>query len=425
MINTLLIGSGGREHALAKAILDSGSAGDLFALPGNPGILKHFKKANADLNSHQSIIRFCLQSGVHLVVIGPEQPLAEGLADKLIMSGISVFGPVSTAAKLESSKDFAKNFMRKYFIPTASYRSFKTSEYDDAHSYIDMHSLPIVLKADGLAAGKGVIIAENHYHAHIALNDMFSGMFGSAGNCVVIEEFMHGEEVSLFAISDGTDYFLLPASQDHKRQFDNDIGKNTGGMGAFAPAPNVTSSLLEKIETKIVRPTIEGMQKEGIPFVGCLYCGLMILNDEPKVVEFNVRFGDPETQAVLELIEGDFVKLLYTAANGKIAKDSIKILNNKYSVCVVLASNGYPDEYESGFEISSLDSVSDFASVYHAGTKEVEGKIITNGGRVLSVVANGDTLQEAINRSYKAVDMIHFENKFYRNDIAQKGLKYL
>lgn len=424
MINTLLIGSGGREHALARAILNSESAGELYAIPGNPGILKHFKIADADLGNHQSMVNFCVKNNILLVVIGPEQPLAEGLADMLIMSGISVFGPVSAAAKLESSKDYAKEFMMKYSIPTASYRSFKKSEYDEAHQYIDMHALPIVLKADGLAAGKGVIIAENHYDAHMTLNDMFSGIFGNAGSCVVIEEFMHGEEASVFAITDGSDYVLLPASQDHKRQYDNDKGKNTGGMGAFAPATNVTSALKEKIESKIVRPTIEGMKKEGVPFVGCLYCGLMIYNDEPKVVEFNVRFGDPETQAILELIEGDFVKLFYSAANGNIEKDSIRILKDKYSVCVVLASEGYPDEYKTGFEISGVDSVEDFASVYHAGTKDIEGKIVTNGGRVLSVVATGDSLKDAIKNSYKAVDMIYFENKFYRKDIATKGLKY-
>lgn len=424
MINTLLIGSGGREHALARVILNSESAGELYATPGNPGILKHFNRADADLDNHQSIVNFCIKNSIHLVVVGPEQPLAEGLADKLIMSGISVFGPVSAAAKLESSKDYAKEFMMKYSIPTSTYRSFKKTEYDEAHRYIDMHTLPIVLKADGLAAGKGVIIAENHYDAHMALNDMFAGIFGNAGDCVVIEEFMYGEEASVFAITDGSDYILLPASQDHKRLYDHDKGKNTGGMGAFAPAPNVTSSVLEKIESKIVRPTIEGMNNEGVPFVGCLYCGLMIHNDEPKVVEYNVRFGDPETQAVLELIEGDFVKLFYSAANGKIEKESIRVLKDKYSVCVVLASEGYPDEYKKGLEISGLDSVEDFASVYHAGTKDIEGKIVTNGGRVLSVVATGDSLNDAIINCYKAVDMIYFENKIYRKDIAAKGLKY-
>jgi len=425
MINILLVGSGGREDALAKAIIKSQSAGELFALPGNPGILKDFKKADADLKNHESIVKCCLQNKIDLVVIGPEQPLSEGLADRLISAGISVFGPISAAAKLESSKDFAKEFMMKNSIPTASYRSFTKSEYDYAHSYIDLHSLPIVLKADGLAAGKGVIIAENHYDAHMALNEMFAGLFGDAGNCVVIEEFMHGEEASVFAISDGNDYVLLPASQDHKRQFDNDEGKNTGGMGAFAPAPNVTDEILEKIETKIVKPTIEGMKKAGTPFIGCLYCGLMINIDEPKVVEFNVRFGDPETQAVLELIEGDFARLLYSAANGKLDESSINILSGKYAVCVVLASEGYPDDYEKGFEISGLDKVSDIASVYHAGTLENDGKILTNGGRVLSVVAKGDTLREAISKSYEAVAKINYENKFYRNDIAHKGFRYI
>lgn len=424
-MNILLIGSGGREHALARAIADSPSVGMLYALPGNPGILKTFQHVNIKVEDFNSICKFCKQNSIDLVVVGPEQPLADGLSDRLILEGINVFGPISAAAKLESSKDFAKAMMLKFKIPTAGYRTFTVSQHDVAHQYIDGHSLPIVLKADGLAAGKGVIIAENHYDAHIALDEMFSGLFGNAGNRVVIEEFLRGEEASIFAICDGKDYFLTPASQDHKRQFDNDEGKNTGGMGAFAPAPIATDSVLRKVEERVIKPLLAGLQKEGTPFVGCLYCGLMIDKDEPSVVEFNVRFGDPETQAVLELLDGDFAKLLYTAATGKIDKNTVKVLENTFSTCVVLASGGYPDDYEKGFEIIGIEkAINNGANVYHAGTKSESGKIFTNGGRVLGVTAKGNSLAESIANAYDAVSHIGFYKMIYRKDIGFKGLKY-
>jgi phosphoribosylamine--glycine ligase len=424
-MNILLIGSGGREHALARAIADSPSVGALYAIPGNPGILKTFQHADVSAQDFTGICKFCKQNAIDLVVVGPEQPLADGLADRLILEGINVFGPISAAAKLESSKDFAKAMMLKYKIPTAGYRTFTALQRDEAHQYIDGHTLPIVLKADGLAAGKGVIIAENHFDAHMALDEMFSGLFGNAGNRVVIEEFLRGEEASIFAISDGKDYFLTPASQDHKRQFDNDEGKNTGGMGAFAPAPIVTESVLRKVEERVIKPLLDGMQSEGTPFIGCLYCGLMIENGEPSVVEFNVRFGDPETQAVLELLEGDFAKLLYSAAIGKIDKNAVKVLENTFSTCVVLASGGYPDDYEKGFEIRGIEeAINSGANVYQAGTKSESGKILTNGGRVLGVTAKGNSLAESINNVYAAVNFISFDKMIYRKDIGSKGLKY-
>lgn len=259
----------------------------------------------------------------------------------------------------------------------------------------------------------------------MALDEMFSGLFGNAGNRVVIEEFLRGEEASIFAISDGKDYFLTPASQDHKRQFDNDEGKNTGGMGAFAPAPIVTESVLRKVEERVIKPLLDGMQSEGTPFIGCLYCGLMIENGEPSVVEFNVRFGDPETQAVLELLEGDFAKLLYSAAIGKIDKNAVKVLENTFSTCVVLASGGYPDDYEKGFEIRGIEeAINSGANVYQAGTKSESGKILTNGGRVLGVTAKGNSLAESINNVYAAVNFISFDKMIYRKDIGSKGLKY-
>lgn len=424
-INILLIGSGGREHALARAIENSPSAGALFAIPGNPGILKTFQQADARLDDFGSISIFCKKNSIDLVVVGPEQPLADGFADRLILEGINVFGPIAAAAKLESSKDFAKAMMIKYNIPTAAYRTFTTSQHDAAHQYIDGHTLPIVLKADGLAAGKGVIIAESHFDAHMALNEMFSGLFGSAGNRVVIEEFLHGEEASIFAITDGSDYFLTPPSQDHKRQYDNDEGKNTGGMGAFAPASIVNSEVLQKVENDIIKPLLKGMQSEGTPFVGCLYCGLMIDYGQPKVVEFNVRFGDPETQAVLELLDGDFVKLLYSASTGKIDKSAVRVIPNMFSTCVVLASGGYPDDYTRGFEIIGINEAGNFgANIYHAGTKLESEKLVTNGGRVLGVTAKGETLAQSIANVYNAVNFISFDNMIFRTDIGKKGLKY-
>jgi phosphoribosylamine--glycine ligase len=325
---------------------------------------------------------------------------------------------------IESSKDFAKEIMFKYDIPTAKYKTFSINQRDEAHRYIDGHTLPVVLKADGLAAGKGVIISHHHGDAHRALDSMFEGMFGTAGDHVVIEEFLYGEEASVFAITDGSDFISLVPSQDHKRAFDGDKGPNTGGMGAYAPAKIVNKDIMHKVEEKIIKPLINGLASEGIIYRGCIYCGLMIEDNEPSVVEFNCRFGDPETQVVLPLIEGDLTKLLYSAATGGLLKDSINIKKDKAACCVVIASDGYPNQYEKGNIISGIDKANTKDTyVYHAGTKEVNGNIVNNGGRVLGVTAVSDNLEEAVKESYAAINKIEMKNKFYRKDIAQKGLQ--
>lgn len=418
----LLIGSGGREHALALAISKSQSCSKLYAAPGNPGIFQLAQKAKIDINNKHSIIEFCKFNEIELVVIGPEQPLAEGLADILNAEGVSVFGPSKYASQLESSKEFSKIVMQKNNIPTAAYSSFANGEREKAHIYIDMHTLPIVIKADGLAAGKGVVIASTYTEAHNAIDSMFDGEFGKAGSKVVIEEFLHGTEASVFVISDGKDYLILPPSQDHKRIGNNDTGKNTGGMGAFAPAEIVNNIVMQKVENNIIIPLLNALEKNGNPYRGCLYIGLMIHNNEPNVVEFNVRFGDPESQAVLPLIDGDIAKLFYTAASGKIEKYCVKIRENLASACVVIASEGYPDSYQKGFEIQLPEFINDNEIIYHAGTTIHDDKLITAGGRVFGVTAVSENLSQAIESAYKLVDKIHFDNMYYRNDIGKKGL---
>lgn len=423
-MNILLIGSGGRENALAYGLANSDSCTALYCSPGNPGIFEYAVNAQIDVGDFKAIEGFCKDRDVQLVVIGPEQPLADGLADHLRRRGINVFGPDKEPAKLESSKGFAKEFMRRHRIPTAEYRKFSKAEDQAAHSYIDTHPLPIVLKADGLAAGKGVIIAKTREDAHTALDEMFAGKFKEAGNEVVIEQFLEGEEASILSITDGKEYFLMPSSQDHKRVLEGDKGANTGGMGAYAPAPIVSDLILKKIEEKIIRPAIEGMGGEGMEFIGCLYAGLMISHGEPYVVEFNVRFGDPETQPVMMLFEGDFAKLLHSAAIGELDSSAGKIIKDQFACCVVLASKGYPASYEKGYEIKGLNDISKENTIaFHAGTKKKNGEVLTSGGRVLGVTSKAGNLKEAISICYENVRKIHFENMYYREDIGDKGLK--
>jgi len=423
-INILIIGSGGREHAISKALSNSRSSDVLFAFPGNPGILEIATFADIDLSAPHTIIDFCKEMNIGLVVIGPEQPLSDGLVDKLKAEGINCFGPNKYAAQLESSKSFAKDFMKKYDIPTAKYANFSKNNETLAHDYINSVKLPIVLKADGLAGGKGVVIPETYLDAHSLLDEMFTGKFGNAGDKVVIEEYLEGEEASIFAICDGNDFITLAPAQDHKRAYDDDKGPNTGGMGAYAPADIVTDEILEIIKNQVIIPVLEGMKKEGNPFIGCLYCGLMIKGNEVKVIEFNVRFGDPETQCVLSIFEGDLAKLFYSASLSKIDKSAVRNIAKSYSCNVVLASKGYPTTYENGFEITGIEKAQNSdTTVYQAGTKIKAGKLVSNGGRVLGVTAQGETLQDAINKAYEGVDQICFDNIFYRKDIGKKGLK--
>jgi phosphoribosylamine--glycine ligase len=422
-MNVLLIGSGGREHALALAISKSELLDKFYCLPGNPGIQKFARPFDCGLDNYYLISDRCKVKEIDLVVIGPEQPLADGLADFLREKGINVFGPSKAPARLESSKAFAKDFMQKYGIPTAAFKKFTALEEDDAIDYLKNADYPLVIKADGLAAGKGVIIAQTFDEAVDAVKAMFNGKFKEAGQTLVIEEFLKGEEASILAVSDGKDFITLAPSQDHKRAYDNDKGPNTGGMGAYAPAPIVNETVLEKVKENIIKPVIDNMRKEGTPFIGCLYAGLMIDNNEPKVVEFNVRFGDPETQVVLPIFDGDFLRLIFSAARGSLDTSVINNVANGAACCVVLTSEGYPASYKSGFEISGIeDAENEGAIVFHAGTKWEDGLLKTAGGRVLGVCAVAGNLKQARDLSYKAVDKINFENKFYRKDIATKGL---
>lgn len=427
MINVLLIGSGGREHALALKISESKNLSKLFCVPGNPGTEKIARNVSINITDHKSIIDFCTKEHIELVVVGPEQPLVSGLSDDLRKSGIKVFGPSAQAARIESSKSFAKSVMFEANVATAKYKEFSLTEYNQALDYISKINYPAVIKADGLAAGKGVIICENQNVAEESLKEIFEDrIFGDSGDKVIIEEFLEGEEASVFAITDGENFICLPAVQDHKRIGDGDTGKNTGGMGAYTPAPIVDHALMKKIENDIIQPTLKRLKERGDRFVGCLYAGLMITNSIPKVIEFNCRFGDPETQVVLPILDGDFLNLLYSAASGNLEKDSVKY-SGGCSVCVVAASKGYPDSYKKDFEITGLDQNDEDIIIYHAGTKRVEGKIVTNGGRVLgvtSVLRNFD-LRVAKRIVYESINKIYFEGIYFRKDIADKAFKYL
>lgn len=420
-----VIGSGGREHALALKINESEMLKKLYIIPGNPGTAQIGENVNLDINNNAEILSFCNEKEIDLVVIGPEQQLVNGLADELRANDTLVFGPDSAASEIEAYKTFAKNLMLSADVPTAKYIEFKTSMYDHAKDFIQQKKYPCVIKADGLAAGKGVVICNNSEEAETALKSFFiDRIFGKSGDKILIEEFLEGEEASVFAITDGNNFICLPASQDHKRIGDNDTGKNTGGMGAYAPAPVITKQMLNEISVKIIAPTLQALKAQDRPFIGCLYAGLILTTDGIKVIEFNCRFGDPETQAVLPLLKGDFLKLLYSAADGKLDVNSVSY-NGGSAVCVVAASLGYPGQYQKGLEIFGLDELPENTIVFHAGTKENKGKILTNGGRVLGItsVLEENDLQKAKNLAYRAMDKIHFSNMYYRTDIGDKAIK--
>lgn len=421
-MKVLLIGSGGREHALAWKLAQSELVEELLVAPGNPGIAMLPKTLNVALNvdDHQEILDYVKACGIGLVVVGPEAPLVAGLADVLRANDIPVFGPNKAAAELEGSKAFSKEMMAKYGIPTAFYKICEDAA--TAKAYIEEKGAPIVVKADGLAAGKGVVVAMTKEQALAAIDDMMGDMcFGAAGARVVIEEFMEGEEASLLAFTDGKTVVPMIASQDHKRVGDGDQGPNTGGMGTYAPAPVMTPELRQKAYDTILKPMVDAMAKEGKPYQGCLYAGLMIKGDSVKVVEFNCRFGDPETQVVLPLLDGDLAEIMLACANGTL--DQVKIdWHKRAAVCVVMASAGYPGSYAKGKEITGLNDVPENSVVFHAGTKAVEGKIATNGGRVLGVTAFADDIKSARDKAYEAVAKIDFEGAFCRKDIAWRAL---
>ena len=418
-MNILVIGSGGREHALFWKLSESPQTDQIYAIPGNPGM---GMSADIPVTDNAAIVRFAQEKEIGLVVVGPEIPLANGLVDDLEAAGIRAFGPRANAAEIEGSKSFAKELMKKYGIPTARYEVFTDAEA--ARAYIRKEGAPIVIKADGLAAGKGVIVAMTEQEALDAVNAiMEDNSFGTAGARIVIEEFMEGEEASLLAFTDGTVIRPMISVQDHKRAFDGDRGPNTGGMGTYAPAPVMTPEMTERAVEEILKPTIAAMAKEGRPYRGCLYLGLMITADEPKVVEFNARFGDPETQVILPLLDGDLVRIMCACADGTLTDVPIHWKDGA-AVCVVLAAGGYPAVYEKGREIHGIaDAEAAGALVFHAGTAQRDGKIITNGGRVLGVVGMGQDIASAVDSAYAAVDKISFQDAYYRRDIAHRALK--
>lgn len=422
----LLIGGGGREHALAWKLAQSAQVEKIWAAPGNPGIaaVEKCECVELNLNDLDAVADFAEEHGIDLTVVGPEATLVAGIADVFASRGLAVFGPSKAAAQLEGSKAFAKNIMAKYDIPTAFFKVCE--DIETAKAYVKEKGAPIVIKADGLAAGKGVVVAMTEAEALEAIDEMMGEQhkFGGAGARVVIEEFMQGEEASLLAFTDGEHIVPMIASQDHKRAFDGDKGPNTGGMGTYAPAPVLTDILRLRAVEKILKPIVAAMKAEGMPYKGCLYAGLMVCGDEVKVVEFNCRFGDPETQVVLPLLDGDLAEIMLACATGGLDKVDIG-WKDKATVCVVLASGGYPESYKNGYPISGLDKAGALPDtvVFHAGTKISDGSVVTAGGRVLGVTASGKDIAEAQERAYKAVSLISFTDMQYRKDIAWRALK--
>ena len=421
----LLIGGGGREHALAWKLAQSPKVESILAAPGNPGIaeLPKCECVALNLDDLEKVADFAEDNGIDLTVVGPEATLVAGIADVFKRRGLPVFGPSKAAAQLEGSKAFSKELMAKYDIPTAFFKVCE--DIETAKAYVEEKGAPIVVKADGLAAGKGVVVAMTKEEALAAIDDMMGDqIFGNAGARVVLEEFMEGEEASLLAFTDGKTVVPMIAAQDHKRIFDNDEGPNTGGMGTYAPAPVMTDVLRLKATERVLKPVVAAMAEEGTPYQGCLYAGLMINGDSVKVVEFNCRFGDPETQVIMPLLDGDLADIMLACATGTL--DEVEVAwHDKAAVCVVMASGGYPGKYENGKEITGLaDANADEATVvFHAGTKAVDGKIVTAGGRVLGVTSVDKNIRDARDRAYAAVEKVKFDQVFYRKDIAWRALK--
>lgn len=424
----LVIGSGGREHALAEALADSPRTDALYVAPGNPGTAQVATNIDCAADDLDALVAQAREKEIDLTIVGPEQPLVEGIVDRFAEADLRIVGPTAAAARLEGSKAFADTFMERYGIPTANFRVFGADEYEEARDYLHDVGAPIVVKADGLAAGKGAFVCNTLDEAVDALDQIVQDRaFGTAGDHVVIEEKMEGEEVSIFALTDGAHYVLLTPSQDHKPIGEGGTGPNTGGMGAFSPAPIVDNTLLTRICREIIEPTLQGMQEEGTPYTGVLYCGLMITSEGPKVVEYNCRLGDPEAQVVLPLVESDLVDVFDRLADGTLETGSLRA-SSRAAACVVMASDGYPIEYDTGVEISGIEEAESVpeVSVLHAGTRRREdGVLVTDGGRVLGVTALGDDLVQALDRAYEGVDAVHFDGKTVRSDIGEKGLAHL
>jgi phosphoribosylamine--glycine ligase len=416
-MNVLLLGSGGREHALAEKIAQSSYLDKLYIAPGNPGTAECGQNIPLNISDFGAIEDFVTENDIDMIVAGPEEPLVKGLADYFAGKSVSVTGPSKKGAALEGSKDFAKDFMIRHGIPTARYKSFDKSQLQQGYDFLEKLEHPFVLKADGLAAGKGVIIADSLAEAKSTLKEMLNGKFGPASNKVVIEEFLRGIEVSVFVLTDGRTYKLLPEAKDYKRIGDNDQGLNTGGMGAVSPVPFVNKSFMEKVERKIIEPTIRGLQQDGIDYKGFIFFGLMNCEGEPYLIEYNVRMGDPETEAVLPRLNADILDLFDGVVNGTLETKQCSIYPET-AVTVVIASGGYPEEYKKGFEIEGIPSVKK-NKVYHAGTSKNGDKTVTSGGRVLAVTALSDSLSSALDSVYGSVQKINFEGCRYRQDIGK------
>jgi len=421
-MKVLVVGGGGREHTLVWKIAQSPLVDKIYCAPGNPGIAELAECVHIGADEMTALCEFAQAEEIDLTIVGPEVPLTMGIVDMFQAAGLEIFGPNKAAAQIEGSKGFSKDLMARYNIPTAAYQSF--TDHAQAVAYIQKQGAPIVVKADGLAAGKGVIVALTEEQAITAVDDiMLDQVFGDAGASVVIEEFMEGEEASFFAFTDGKNILPLASSQDHKRVNDGDEGPNTGGMGAYSPAPVVTDELYQVIVETIVKPTIDGMAADGCPYSGILYVGLMIKDGVPRVVEYNARFGDPEAQPLLMRMKSDIVPVLQACARGRLQQNSIEWYD-KAAVCVVLASGGYPGPYEKGLPISGLDDAAkiDDLMVFHAGTTLKDGKIVNQGGRVLGVTGLGDSVRDAIDKAYVGVKVIHWDGVHYRNDIGARAL---
>lgn len=415
----MLIGSGGREHALAWKLAQSPSCDTLFAAPGNPGIAQEAELADIQIADHGAVINFCAGHDIGLVVVGPEAPLVDGLGDSLRAAGIAVFGPNRNAAQLEGSKGFTKDMCAAANIPTAGYKRHDSKA--SALAGLDMFKPPYVIKADGLAAGKGVIIAESRAEAMAAIEDMFGGGFGDAGASVVLEEFMTGEEASFFALTDGHDVVAFGSAQDHKRVGDGDIGPNTGGMGAYSPAPVLTMALQDEVMERIIRPTVAYMAAQGMPYIGVLFAGLMLTDEGPKLIEYNARFGDPECQVLMMRFRGDLAALMLAVAKGGLAAAPQPDFAPDYALTIVMAAKGYPDAPQKGGVISLNEGTN--AKLFHAGTAEKDGLLIANGGRVLNVTATGLSVTQAQKAAYAAADAINFPSGFYRRDIGWREVR--
>jgi len=419
----LVVGNGGREHALAWKLSNDSTKPELFCTPGNAGTAELGTNLNFSATDLEGIKQWCIENQPGLVVIGPEAPLCAGMADILTAEGFRVFGPNQAAAELEGSKQFAKEIMKAAGVPTSAYETF--THPDEACAYVRERGAPIVIKADGLAAGKGVTVAETVEQAEVAIRDALEySAFGEAGSRVVIEDFLVGEEASILALIDGENVVMLASSQDHKRIFEKDEGPNTGGMGAYSPASIVTDSVLEKVKTEVYDRTLAELKKRGITYKGVLYAGLMIDNGQPSVVEFNCRFGDPETQAVLARWDGDMLPAINALIDGNLSADLIQ-WKDEHSVCVVMVAGGYPGDYGKGDEIQNLDKANavDDTVVFHAGTALDNDKVVTAGGRVLGITSLGTDLPDALSKAYIAVETLSFKGAFYRNDIAHRELR--